>query len=253
MPRNALNSKLEMHASEPLYKQIEKQILDCLAQGEWKPGERLPNESQLAKRFGVAIFTVRAGISELVAANILIRRQGKGTFVARHDRQRQRYQFTHIFRNDGVKISPERQLVSFSRISADRSIAEMLHLPQNEKPSVFRVECILKLESRPIATMDITVPARLFAGLTARAIRESAENLYAVYQEVCGVNVIRIEERVYAVKAGARVANTLGIHAGDPALRVDRIAYTYNDVPVEFRSRVHQAFDYHYQISEGGV
>src|ERR1700755_1254081 len=96
MPRNALNTKLEMHAAEPLYKQVERQILNCLAQGEWKPGDRLPTESQLAERFGVAVLTVRAGIRALVETSILVRRQGSGTSVARHDRQRRRYQFTHV-------------------------------------------------------------------------------------------------------------------------------------------------------------
>jgi GntR family transcriptional regulator len=90
--RNALNTKLEMQAAEPLYKQVEKQIMNCLAEGEWIPGDRLPTESQLAERFGVAVLTVRAGIRDLVDSNILVRKQGSGTYVALHDRQRQRYQ-----------------------------------------------------------------------------------------------------------------------------------------------------------------
>jgi len=253
MPRNALNTKLEMHAAEPLYRQVEKQILNCLALGEWKPGDRVPTESQLAQRFGVAVLTVRAGIRGLVASNILVRRQGSGTYVARHDRQRQRYQFTHVFRNDGAKAMPERRLVSFSRIAADKASAGYLQLPLNVKSTLFRIECRLELGGRAIATMDIVVPTRLFHGLTARAIASSEENLYAVYQDACGLNVIRINERVHAVRAGARTAKILGIAAADPVLRIDRIAYTYNDVPVEFRRRVHQASDFHYELDEGGI
>lgn len=253
MPRTAQNNKLELYAAEPLYKQVEKQILNCLAQGEWKPGERIPTESQLAERFGVAVLTVRAGISNLVAGGILVRRQGSGSFVARHDRQRQRYQFTHVFHNDGTKAMPERKLLSFTRVVADEASARHLELAPDDKRPLFRIECMMSVAERPIAIMDITVPVRLFTGLNARAIAGSDENLYAVYQSVCNVNVIRIREQIFAVAASARIARALGISTGVPVLRLDRTAYTYNDVPVEFRRRIHQASDYHYEIDEGGI
>jgi GntR family transcriptional regulator len=253
MPRNALNTRLEMQAAEPLYKQVERQILNCLAQGEWKPGDRLPTESQLAERFGVAVLTVRAGIRDLVETSILVRKQGSGTYVARHDRQRRRYQFTHVFRNDGTKITPERRLVSFTKVVADDASAKYLQLRPGDRATLYRIECLLKLEGRAVALMDIMIPTRLFSGLTARAIEKSEENLYAVYQNACDVNVIRIKEQVHAVRAGGRAAKILGIPAADPALRIDRIAYTYNDVPVEFRRRIHSAADFHYELDEGGI
>ncbi len=253
MLRSTQKNMLEMQAAEPLYKQVEKQILHCLAQGEWKPGDRIPTESQLAERFGVAVLTVRAGIANLVAAGILVRRQGSGSYVARHGRQRQRYEFTHVFRNDGVKAMPDRKLLSFTRIAADETSAQVLQLRPNEKSALFRIECMMILDDRPIALMEITVPARLFSGLSAKAIAGSAENLYAVYQNACNVNVIAIKEQVFAVKAGARVARALAMPAGDPVLRIDRVAYTYNNVPVEFRRRIHQATDFHYALDVGGV
>lgn len=248
MPRNVLATKLEAHGQEPLYKQVEKRILQCLAAGEWRPGDRIPTEPQLAERFGVAVFTIRAGISELVASGILVRRQGKGTFVARHGRQL-RYQFTHVFTDSGVRVSPVRELISFGRAPAGAEAVEFLELAPAQR-SVIAIECRLHLESRPIALMDIWLPPHLFSGLTARAIRESEENLYAVYQETCGINVIRIEERVRAVKAGARAARALRLDAQEPALCIDRIAFTYNDLPVEFRRRVHIASGFHYQFGE---
>src|SRR4051812_12410466 len=69
--RALARSSLEMRSALPLYKQIESDILQCLASGEWKPGDQLPTEPELAKRFGVAIYTVRAGIGSLVTAGIL--------------------------------------------------------------------------------------------------------------------------------------------------------------------------------------
>jgi GntR family transcriptional regulator len=252
MPRKALRTPLEMHAFAPLYKQVEKQILQCLAEGEWKPGDQLPTESQLAERFGVAVFTIRAGIAELAVANILIRKQGKGTFVARHTRQRQRYQFSHVFGNDGLQIFPDRELISLQREIAPAPLQAILRLEDEARPAIFNIDCLLTTGPQRVATMQIALPAKNFAGLTARVVRNSDENLYAVYQDACGVNVIRIEERVHATVAAAGIARALKIRPASPLLRIERIAYTYNDVPVEFRVRHLDAAKYHYRSGEGG-
>ena len=244
---------LEMHPTEPLYKQVERHILECLADGEWKPGEQLPTESQLAKRFGVAVFTIRAGIRALVEANILLRKQGKGTFVARHTRQRQRYQFSHVFGNRGMQIFPDRELLSFDSGPATDEVAVNLEMGMEEHPSVYRIECFLSVDGEPVSTLDIAVPTRMFQGLTARAISETQENLYAVYQDACGINVIGIQERVYGAIAAGPVARILKIPRHTPVLRIERIAYTYNQIPVEFRVRHFDATTYHYRADEGGV
>jgi GntR family transcriptional regulator len=253
MTKNTLQTKLEVHDTEPLYKQVERQILQCLAGGEWKPGDQLPTESQLAERFGVAVFTIRAGISELVASRILLRKQGKGTFVARHGRQRRRYQFSHIYSKAGEQILAERELVSFDREAASADTASALHLTRSEQPNIYRIACLLTNENKPAATLDISLPIAKFSYLTEKAVRESTENLYAVYQDVCGINVIRVEEQIHAVLARPAIARSLKIAQGKPVLRVERIAYTYNDTPVEYRVRHFSGDAYCYRSSEGGV
>lgn len=253
MARKSKSAALDVSGPDPLYKQVGDRILQCLVEGEWKPGEQLPTESQLAERFGVAVFTIRAGIGELVASNILVRKQGKGTFVARHSRARQRYQFSHIHDTGGRQIFPGRELLAFGKGAASEAIAEILQLPRGEKHSVYELTMLSVDERGPVSTLDIVLPARLFPGLTAAAVRNAQENLYAAYQDACGVNVIRIEERIHAALATAAEAKTLKIRAGSPVLRVERIASTYRNVPVEFRTRVFDAARYHYRTVEGSV
>lgn len=253
MPEKSLHTKLEIHNSEPLYKQVEARILACLEHGEWKPGEQLPTEPQLADRFGVAVFTIRAGISELVKSNILVRKQGKGTFVARHTRQRQRYQFSHVFQADGTQIFPDRQLLGFEKESPTEELARLFALRDGARQGIFRISCLLTLDQEPAGLMDIALPAPRFQDLSAKALREGTENLYAVYQDVCGVNVISVNERVYAEMAKTPVARALKVPAGTPLLRIERIAYTYNNAPVEYRIRYFSALTYHYRCEEGGV
>lgn len=246
MSRKHLSTTLEINTPEPLYKQVETQILQCLADGEWKPGDKLPTEAGLARRFGVAVFTIRSGLSDLVAANILVRKQGKGTFVTRHDSQRQ-YHFANVFHNDGIKLFPEREFVSFRKIAATKAISRILKLRLDDHPTVFHIAGLMRVDGKPAGTTDIVIPTKIFSGLTARAIRESTKTLFSVYQDVCGVNVLRVEERVYARCADTAIARALKIATGNPVLRVERIAYTFNDIPVEFRVREFDATKYHYR------
>ena len=80
----------------PLYRDIERRLTDALTHGEWKPGTAIPPERRLAARFGISLGTLRRAVDELVAANILIRQQGRGTFVARHTRDREAFHFLRI-------------------------------------------------------------------------------------------------------------------------------------------------------------
>ena len=72
----------------PLYKDVKRRLTEALTRGEWKPGDAIPAERLLSERCGTSIGTVRRAIDELVAENILIRQQGRGTYVASHNRDR---------------------------------------------------------------------------------------------------------------------------------------------------------------------
>jgi GntR family transcriptional regulator len=247
MRARSLKTSLKLRSAQPLYKQIERDILQCLAEGEWKPGDQLPTESELATRFGVAIFTVRAGIGKLVDAGILTRKQGKGTFVARHERDRTRQVLAKIFDDANRKVIPTRQKVTFFRKQlADERARSLLSLDQRQKSHVYHWEVVVEVDGRAICIRRITVPAGLFPGLTGRVLRANRHNLYALYQDLCGINVIRLEDRVYAIKADSHSASVLGVKRGDPLLKIDRIAFTYNAVPVEIRTHFYDSARFHY-------
>lgn len=236
-----------IEGSAPLYKEVEREIMQSLAKGEWKPGERLPSESELAERLGVAVFTIRAGIQKLVDSGILLRRQGKGTFVALHRARPLRNQYLRIFSNDGLKASWDRELVSVTRARASDEVASVLELGESAaERAVYDVLFLLKNEGRTVAYVESKMSAKVFRGVNEAALKDTVENLYAVFQERFGVNVIRIEERVRAGRAGRTGARWLGVDIDEPVLRVERVAYTYNDVPVEFRRYNVEAGSYYF-------
>src|SRR3954469_480404 len=138
-----------LHAREPLHAQVRDQLIRSLAAGEWKPGELLPNESALADKFGVSISTIRAAIGHLVAAKVLARKQGKGTFVSLHAERRSIYQFFHVVRNDGVKQLPVSEVLLLKKGLPDDETADLLQLPRRA-PDVYKIRNVLKVAGVPV-------------------------------------------------------------------------------------------------------
>lgn len=234
----------------PLYKEVRRTLLQCLARGEWKPGDRLPAEPELAARFGVAIPTIRAGVADLVATGILIRRQGKGTFVARHDSTAQEFRFSNILNAHDGNISTTRTRVLLRRIRADADTAQRLALDGRISRSVYRVDAVLEAEDKPVGLMQLMLPLPLFENLTKADLEQSADNLYSVYQRVCGVTVLRMEERVYARLADEATTKALAVPSPHPIMVVDRVAYTFDDVPVEIRRRSFEGLQHQYLFTQ---
>lgn len=239
--------------SEPLYKQVKNNIIRTLTAGEWKSGEMIPSESRLAERYGVGISTVRAAISELATARILVRKQGKGTFVSPHNEQRNIYQFFHVVKNDGARELPVSELVALKKGKPENRVADLLRLPRASRESeVFKIRNILRVSGKPVVVSDVMIPASLFRGLSETIIRESGTTLYGTYQSRFGINIVRTAEELRAVKADTGVARVFGIPAGDPILEVNRVAYTFKDVPIEVRRSWVNTADFHYLIDQGG-
>ena len=219
--------------SGPLYKEIKRQLMETLTRGEWKPGEAIPAERRLSQRYGISIGTLRKAIDELVAENILIRQQGRGTFVASHTRDRLLFYFFHIVPESGGKSYPEVQFMSFARARAERQVAQRLAIASGAP--VFRMRNRLRLGGAPIMVDEITVAAARFAGLTEARFRDRPSTIYNLYQEAFGISVVRTNERLRATLADTESAGLLGVPRGTPLLQIRRIAHTYNDVAVEHR------------------
>lgn len=236
----------------PLYKETRRQLLDALSGGEWKPGEAIPAERRLSERFGISIGTLRRAIDELVAENILIRQQGRGTFVATHTRDRLLFHFFHVVPESGAKAYPDVQLLSFARGRADRTAAEKLAIAQGAP--VLRIRNRLQLGGAPIIVDDITLPADRFAGLTEVQFRDRPSTIYNLYQQAFRISVVRTSERLRATLADAGLAALLAIAPGAPLLQIRRVAQAYDDAPVEYRvSHVNTAHhEYWAEIGRAG-
>jgi GntR family transcriptional regulator len=228
-----------------LYQQVRARLIEAISAGEWRAGQSIPTEAQLAAGFGVAIGTVRKAVDSLVAEQALVRRQGKGTFVTAHDGSRLMFHFFHIVARDGAKVYPEVRTVEFRRARADAAAAAALAIAPADKVIVIRN--VLALDGAPVIVDDITLPAELYPGLTEKIFRARDNTIYQLYQSRYGINVLHTDERLRVASAARDVAQHLGVAAGAALLEIRRVALTFRDRPVELRlSRVNTArHDYH--------
>jgi GntR family transcriptional regulator len=231
MPRNLAGGVLTSH---PLYKEVKSRITRSLIAGEWKPGAAIPSESRLAAQFRVSVGTIRKAIDELVAEKIVVRQQGRGTFVTIHTEDRQFYHFFHMVSRNGGKEPPVHELLSLQTITADGATASQLGLTRGER--VHRIHNVLKLAGEPVIFDELRIAAARFPDLTARAFGARDSTIYGLYQSRYGINVVRISERLSAARPPARIARVLGVTLDTPILVIKRVAYTYHDQPVELRT-----------------
>lgn len=234
-------------AFSPLYQQIKALILQSLQQGEWKPGEAIPSEMELAARFRVSQGTVRKAIDELAADNLVMRRQGKGTFVATHAEQHVQYRFLKLLPDTGdasVEGPAQRTVLDCRRVRASADVARALALRSGDP--VVQARRILSFAGEPTILEDIWLPGQAFKGLTAEQMANYQGPTYAMFELDFGVRMVRAEEKIRAVLADGEQAQLLHTPAGTPLLSVERTAYTYNDVPMELRRGLYRTDTHHY-------
>ena len=217
----------------PLYRQIKTLILQGLANGEWKSGDAIPSEGELAGRYGVSQGTVRKAIDEMAAENLLIRRQGKGTFVASHADPRAFFRFLRLVPlNGGIEQSRSVPLECW-RAKAGPEAARMLGL--NVSDPIIIIRRLLEFSGKPVVADEIYLSGEIFGALTIEMLRDYEGSLYSLFETNFGVRMIRAEERIRAVPAERNSSELLGVAEGSPLLSVERVSYSYGDKPVEWR------------------
>jgi GntR family transcriptional regulator len=227
-----------------LYRQIKRQLIADIQSGAAAPGAALPNETELARRFNVSIGTVRRAVDELVAEHVLVRQQGRGTFVGKLDRERFMFQFFKIAGRDGTSEFPQVRLHAFTRSRASQEEAQALGLHGTQ--AVFCIDNVLLLKGRPVIHDHIVIAAAMFPDLSEELFTQRSATIYGLYQATFGITVVEADERVRAELVNAKSAGLLGLSAGMPVLRIERVAYTFDRRPAEFRISVVDTYEFDY-------
>ncbi len=219
-------------------------ITQSLISGEWGPGEAIPSEIDLAERYRVSQGTVRKAITELAQENLLVRHQGRGTFVASHAEERRKFHFLRVYPDKGGRIHSEGGLLSCQRSKADADTARLLEVSKGATLVV--ITRLMRMEGVPVMFEEILLPAALFKGLGAEKISEFNCRMYSMFESAYGIQILQVAEQIKAVAALGEPARLLGVPPGSPLLSIDRVSYTYGDKPVEVRRTLCNTKEYSY-------
>ena len=242
---SALSRPAQSAVYAPLYRQIKQLIVQSLQRGEWKPGDLIPSEMELAQRFQVSQGTVRKAVDELSTENLLVRRQGRGTFVATHHEERAQFRFLRIVPDAHEPVPGSSRFLDCKRTRAPQEVARQLGLKPSD--AVVYLRRLLSFESAPIVLDEIWLPATLFKRLTAERLALYNGPLYGLFETEFGTRMIRADERIRAVAANPEAARLLKVAPDSPLLLVERVSYTYGERPVEVRRGLSVTEHYHYR------
>ena len=242
---NLSNVTLPIASFSPLYQQIKAMILTSLQASEWLPGDAIPSEIELAARYAVSQGTVRKAIDELAAENLLVRRQGKGTFVATHQEEGWQYRFLRLEPDSGGKFQLKNAFLSCKTTVASNSVAQLLKLKATDP--VIQIERVQAFAGKPIVFEEIWLPEARFKGLSLETLNSWSGPMYAFYECEHATHMVRAEEKIKAVLADELLSSYLRVAIGSALLSVERVAYTYGNKPVEIRRARYDTTEQHYE------
>ncbi|TRY32042.1 GntR family transcriptional regulator [Aliiglaciecola sp. M165] len=249
MNENRFDNKLSGRnlAFQPLYKQVEEHVTQLIVEQRWKPGDVLPNEFQLASEFGVSQGTMRKALNALTDAKILTRKQGVGTFVSEHTGHSSLYRFFPLI-GDGKKPElPHAQLDDIQVIDASEEIKQALELSDESPKKVIQLKRRRILDDVFCILETIYLPQNLFSGI--ETLKEIPHTLYHFYQTDFGMTVHKTSDSIKAVLATEDCAKRLDMKAGEPLLRVTRVAHSLDGKAMEYRVSLCRTDNYHYLVN----
>lgn len=234
-----------MHATPtPLYRQVKQILLQRIASGVWRPGDLVPAEPKLAQELGVSPGTVRKALDALAAERLVVRQQGRGTFVASQTPDSSLFHFFRLVGLQGQRVTPTSRELERGRGSA--TAAERGRLKLRAGARVVRLRRLRHADGSGAMIERIVVPSRLFPDLHA-FVGELPNTLYDLYQRRYGKTVRRATEALRAITLNDEdEAALLGLPPGAPVLEIDRIAWTFDDLPIEWRRSLVDTRDLRY-------
>lgn len=230
---------------QKLYLQIKSWLRHAIERGDFAPGERIPSETELMKRFGVSRATVRQAVSELVLEGWLYRMQGSGTFVAR-PKCRQSLSRLTSFSEDMrmLGLTPSSRLLVFSEEPANKMIAEALSIPEGE--TVVRIERLRFAGGEPMALNTSILPRNLVPDLTPEDVETGS--LYEILEHRFGFILSRAEQTIEPTLADRFSAELLQVPIGAPLLLVEGVVFLKNGLPIEWLRILYRGDRYKFHI-----
>lgn len=239
------SSHLDPNSPVPLYYQVSELIRHAIGRGDFKPGDLIPPELEIARNLRVSRQTVRQAVAELVREGLLERRRGLGTFVARPYLEQSLggfYAFAKEMQERGLTYRTE--LLGWSLEPATERTSERLPLAPG-RDLVLRFVRLRYLEDEPLILETTHLPEPMGKELAKEEVERSS--LYDLLESKCGLVVTHARETIRPITLERKEARLLGADAGSPAFFVDRLAFA-GERPVEWRESIIRGDRYLYSV-----
>ena len=230
----------------PLYQRLREEMLAKIAAGEWTPGTPIPTEAELTRQYGVAIGTVRKAVDTLVNEGLLLRSQGRGTFVRRPNFDASLARFFRQVNAGGGREIPTSRILSKALMTPSKQVRDALELAEGEQ--VVHMQRLRMVEGRALFHEEIWLPASRFGALMGIDSASFGELLYPLYERLCGQCIASAKETLTIGAADAAMANALSIDVGAPVVSIERTALGYDRSALEYRLSRAAADGFRYQI-----
>jgi len=233
----------------PLFQQLEDLIRNKITSGELAPGDRIPSEAELCETYNISRMTVRRALDRLVLEGLLVRRQGKGAFVAQGKvsyTPATIFSFSTAMRQLGYTV--QTQVIDLKTVPLPAEAAAELRLPAGS-PGIF-LQRLRFLDNQP-ATLHVSyMPAEYYSGLLSEDL--TSQPLTRVMEKVSGLRIINTEDTFEATLARAYEASLLGISQSAPVLLVRGVAMADAGFPVRFTKAVFRGDLFRFSFSPNG-
>lgn len=226
--------QLDHSSVVPLYRQLKEILIQKINSGELKPGDQLPTEPEMCDTYEVSRITVRKAILELVDEQCLVRKQGKGTFVAKRIENGNiiNASFTETYGSYGYSV--RNKLLSVSEITAEED--DIKYLGAEHGDSIVLLERLRYLDDKPVRVEMTFFGPRYGAVINedfeGRSVFNTIRNRYGIYN-------LRQKSRVGIVLADEKLSRLLGVARGEPLLNMFSVVYDELGNPI-FRTQLYQ-------------
>lgn len=229
----------------PVYRRLRDQLAAEIAHNTWLPGQPIPPESELAEKYKVAVGTARKALEILVQDQLVQRVQGSGTFVRRPSFETAVVKLIQFYGSAGDRRSPSGRILIREQMPGSNEVTGALGIEPGA--DVIHLSRLRIHEDKPVLIEDIWLDAARFAPVLAMKENEP-QLLYPIYEALCGQVVARAEETITIGTAGTSDVDVLGLELGAPIVEIARLAFGYNDRPIEWRCSRGSGSDFHCRL-----
>jgi len=222
----------------PYYHQLLEIIKLKIREGTWEPGDRIPSEAELCETYGVSRTVVRQALRELEAESAIVRRKGKGTFVAKPKISEGLIQKLTGFYQDMTErgLIPGTKVLFQEIVPANTKIAGYLDVPVGT--DIVEIKRVRYIHDEPIQLVTTFIPLYLSPKLVNVDLTD--RSLYEYLETENGIRIARGIRHIEAVLANEEEAQLLEIDEGDPLILLDSVSYTETGQAIEYYHAVHR-------------